>query len=79
VTFLKEDANSMRIIDELVTSVQRVHTRFRLLHNLIFVQQNANLFEKRQTVAQSQTTPHTVKQFAQQPVLRKLFDRVWGP
>jgi hypothetical protein len=27
----------------------------------------------------SQTTPHTIKQFAQQPVLRKLFDRVWGP
>jgi hypothetical protein len=27
----------------------------------------------------SQTTPHTMKQFAQHPVLRKLFDRVWGP
>jgi hypothetical protein len=27
---------------------------------------------------ESQTTPHTIKQFAQQPVWRKLFDRVWG-
>jgi hypothetical protein len=27
----------------------------------------------------SQTTPHTIKLFAQQPVLRKLFDRVWDP
>jgi hypothetical protein len=25
----------------------------------------------------SQTTPHMIKLFAQQPVLRKLFDRVW--
>jgi hypothetical protein len=26
-----------------------------------------------------QTTPHTIKLFAQKPVLRKQFDRVWGP
>jgi hypothetical protein len=26
-----------------------------------------------------QTTPHTIKQFAHEPVLRKLFDRGWGP
>jgi hypothetical protein len=46
----------MRISDELMTwcsSSQRVHTSFKLLHNLIVAQRNSNLFENRQTVAQT--------------------------
>ena len=36
---------------------KHVHTRFKHLHNLIVVQQNSNLFENRQTVAQT-VKPH---------------------
>lgn len=45
---------------------------------MIVAQQNSNLLENRQTLAQT-NQPHTIKQFVQEPVLRKLFDRVWGP
>jgi len=55
------------------TARKHVHTRFKLLHNVIIVQHNSNLFENRQTVTQnSRITPHTIKQFAQHKLLRKI-------
>jgi hypothetical protein len=62
--------NIRSIIGTYYALVQREDT------NLIVAQQNSNLFENRQAVAQSNHTTHD--HFAQQPVLRKLFDRVWG-
>jgi hypothetical protein len=41
------------------TARKHVHTRFKLLHNMTVAQQNSNLFENRQTVAQSVKPPHT--------------------
>jgi len=38
---------------------KHVHTHFKLLHNLIVAQQNSNLFENRQTVAQTVKPNHT--------------------
>jgi len=40
------------------TTRNHVHTYFRLSHNLLVVQQNSNLFENCQTVAQSNHTTH---------------------
>jgi hypothetical protein len=59
---------------------KHVHTHFKLLHHLIIAQRNSNLFENCQNFCtKSQTTPHTVKLFAQKPVFCKLLGRVWGP
>jgi len=40
------------------TTRKHVHTHFRLSHYLLAVQRNSNLFEKYQTVAQSNHTKH---------------------
>jgi len=40
------------------TARKHVHTRFELLHNLTVAQQNSNLFENRQTVAQTNHPIH---------------------
>jgi len=43
------------------------------------VQQLANMsVHTSNCCTNSRNTPHTIKQFAQQPVFRKLFDRLWG-
>jgi len=39
--------------------LKHAHTHFRLLHNMTFAQQNWNLFENRQTVAQTVKSHHT--------------------
>jgi hypothetical protein len=67
----------MRINGGLVTWYNSSQTCPYTLQTV--AQRNSNRFEIRQTATQSQTTPHTIKLFAQQPVLSKLFVRVWDP
>jgi hypothetical protein len=57
VTFWKEDVNGMRISDELVTWYSSSQTSPYTLQTI--VQWNSNLFENRQTVAQTVKPHHT--------------------
>jgi hypothetical protein len=83
VTFGKEDANGMRINDE---QVMRYNSLLTFPYTLQTVAQPDCCATKFKPLSKSsncctncQTTPHTIKQFAQQLVLGKLFDRVCGP
>jgi hypothetical protein len=77
VTFWKEDSKGMRISDELVTWYSSSRTCPYMLQTVAQPDYCATKFKpvwkSSNCCTNSQTTPHTIKLFAQQSVLRKRF------
>jgi hypothetical protein len=73
----------MRINDELVTKYNRSRTCPCTLQTVAQPDSCATKFnlvsKSSDCCTNSQITSHTIQHFAQQPMLCKMFDRVWGP